>query len=99
MDDETNDQIKNKYDDSSKLTGQDLRASSLGWEIAIPIVGGAILGNYLDRKFDSGIYLTMILLVLGIMAAAYFVIRYIYAERALLEEDEDDDEEEDFYFH
>ena len=82
-----------KKDESWKLTHRDFRASSLGWEIAIPIVGGPVLGHFLDRKFGTGIDLTLIFMVLGIMAGAYFMLRYIEYEQALLSEDEEEEEE------
>lgn len=91
---ETPDKPDNK-DESWKLTHRDFRASSLGWEIAIPIVGGPVLGQFLDRKFGTGIDLTLIFLVLGIMAGTYYLLRYIEYEKAFLSEDEDNEEEDE----
>ncbi len=83
---------KRKIEDQSKLTGQDLRASSIGWEIAVPIVGGPVLGHFLEKRLNTGVNLALIFLIFGIMAGGYFLLRYIYYEYLLqaLEEDDDD---------
>ncbi|PIP36554.1 MAG: F0F1 ATP synthase subunit [Desulfobacterales bacterium CG07_land_8_20_14_0_80_52_14] len=43
--------------------------SSLGFQIALSIVIGLAIGVYLDRRFQSGPWLTFIFLALGIAAA------------------------------
>lgn len=43
--------------------------STLAWNLVIPIVGGVILGNYLDNRYDSGVTWTLSLLVLGVIIA------------------------------
>ena len=35
------------------FSSRDLRATTIGWEIAIPIVGGPLFGFILDRRFDT----------------------------------------------
>ena len=60
-----------------------LRATSLGWDLGIPICGGAVLGNYLDRRLGTGNVMTMGLLVLGIMVGFYNAGRKIQRELAL----------------
>jgi len=42
--------------------------SSLGFQIALSIFIGLFFGIFLDRKFDTSPYLTMVFLVLGIAA-------------------------------
>jgi len=42
--------------------------SSLGFSIALSIVIGLAIGVYLDRRFDSSPWLTLIFLGLGIAA-------------------------------
>jgi ATP synthase protein I len=39
---------------------------SVGWMVAVPTVGGTLLGRWLDRRFGSGIFWTLSLLVAGV---------------------------------
>lgn len=39
---------------------------SVGWMVALPAVGGALLGRWLDRRFGSGVFWTLSLLVAGV---------------------------------
>ena len=43
--------------------------STLAWNLVIPIVGGVILGHYLDNRNNSGVTWTLSLLVLGVIIA------------------------------
>ena len=43
--------------------------STLAWNLVIPIVGGVLLGHYIDKRTESGVTWTMSLLVLGILIA------------------------------
>jgi len=43
--------------------------STLAWNLVIPIVGGVMLGHYLDNRNGSGITWSLSLLVLGVMIA------------------------------
>lgn len=54
--------------------------TSLGWEMAIPIFVGVLLGSRLDRWFNTNYTFTIILLVLGIMIAYYSLYRHIELE-------------------
>lgn len=45
------------------------RATTIGWDLAVPIVGGVLLGRYLDELFDKEFTWTLSLLVLGIIVA------------------------------
>lgn len=58
-------------DSSAAADGVSLLAqvTTLAWNLVIPIVGGVLLGHYIDRRTDSGITWTMSLLVLGVMIA------------------------------
>lgn len=38
---------------------------SVGWPIVLFAIGGALLGRFLDGRFDTGIRITLILLTLG----------------------------------
>jgi F0F1-type ATP synthase assembly protein I len=54
-----------------------LVATSLGWDLALPIFGGALLGHLLDRRLDTGYVFTLGLIVLGIFTGFYNVARSI----------------------
>ncbi|MBN1640960.1 MAG: AtpZ/AtpI family protein [Anaerolineae bacterium] len=45
--------------------------SSLGWSLVVPIVGGALLGHYLDRITDQGVKWTVGLLFVGVALSLY----------------------------
>lgn len=62
------------------FTSRDLRATTIGWEIAIPIFGGPLFGFVLDRRFETGVRWTFILLGLGVLAAVAAVIKYLKYE-------------------
>lgn len=57
-----------------------LRATSIGWDLGLPICGGAVLGHYLDRRLGTGYTMTMGLLVLGIIVGFYNAGRKIQYE-------------------
>ena len=69
---------------------------SLGWDLAVPIFGGVLLGYALDRHFGTGYVFTMGLLVLGVMVGAYNFGRRIRDEierdRLMTEQAEQEDE-------
>jgi ATP synthase protein I len=54
-----------------------LRATTLGWELALPIFGGVLAGYYLDRWLGTGHIFTLGLLVLGLGTSAYNIWRFI----------------------
>ena len=62
------------------FSARDLRATTIGWEIAIPIVGGPLLGFFLDRQFGTGSRWTFILLGVGVLSAIAAVVRYVRYE-------------------
>ncbi len=62
------------------FSSRDLRATTIGWEIAIPIVGGPFLGFILDRRFDTGVRWTFILLGVGLISAIAAVVKYLRYE-------------------
>jgi len=59
-----------------------LAATSLGWDLALPIFGGVLLGHFLDRWLDTGYAFTLGLLILGIVTGFYNVARAIRREIA-----------------
>lgn len=52
------------------------RVGTLGWLIALPIVGGALLGHLIDRRLDTGLTFTLALLMLGLVLAGYALWRH-----------------------
>lgn len=62
------------------LSSSDLKASTIGWEIAIPIISGPLIGFLLDRRFGTDVRWTMILMGLGLLVATYSVIKYVNYE-------------------
>jgi predicted F0F1-ATPase subunit len=46
-----------------------VQATTLGWNLVIPIVGGVLLGRYLDDKSGQEFTWTLSLLVLGVIVA------------------------------
>lgn len=49
-----------------------------GWLFVIPVVGGAYLGRYLDKKMGSGIILTAALIVIGIAIGVYNIWHFYF---------------------
>ncbi|MBC7250269.1 MAG: AtpZ/AtpI family protein [Anaerolineae bacterium] len=62
-----------------------LAAMSLGWDLAVPIFGGTLLGHFLDRWLHTGYIFTMGLLTLGVGTGFYNVMRTI---RRVIERDQ-----------
>lgn len=68
---------------------------SLGWDLAVPIFGGVLLGYQLDRWLATGYMCTLGLLILGIGVGYYNVARFIRrvdrrsAEEATQEQEQD----------
>jgi F0F1-type ATP synthase assembly protein I len=54
---------------SSKGLSLLAEVSTLSWNLVIPIVGGVLLGTYLDKRTGSELTWTLSLLVLGILIA------------------------------
>jgi ATP synthase protein I len=54
-----------------------------GWLLALPIVGGAYLGKYLDGKIgrNGGISWTITFIIIGI-AAGFYNVWYTYIKRS-----------------
>jgi predicted F0F1-ATPase subunit len=60
--------------------------TSLGWLIALPIGVGVLVGQYVDKRLQSGHFWTLTLLGVGIGCAALEV--YVAGRRALRKKDE-----------
>lgn len=46
-----------------------VQVTNLAWNLVTPIVGGVLLGNYLDRRMGEDVTWTLSLLVLGVLIA------------------------------
>jgi uncharacterized membrane protein len=54
-----------------------LRFVGVGWYIGLCIVLGVLGGRWLDGQFDTGVILTIVGLILGVIAAIYGVYRML----------------------
>ena len=79
------------------LVREGLGVLTIGWDLAIPIVGGVLLGHFLDQWLGTGYTFTLGLLVLGVMIG-YFnlsrLIRRLNEQDRLRKEQEQKAEEE-----
>jgi len=62
---------KEKPQQASSASGMGLlaRVSTLAWNLVIPIVGGVLLGYFLDQRSGDSLTWTLSLLVLGVIIA------------------------------
>jgi len=72
------------------FSARDLRATTIGWEIAILIVGGPLLGFFLDRQYGTSSHWTLILLGVGVLSAVAAVIRYVKYEFYVMNKEENE---------
>ncbi len=72
------------------FSARDLRATTIGWEIAIPIVGGPLLGFFLDQRLGTNPRWTLILLGVGVLSAIAAVIRYVKYEFYVMNKEENE---------
>lgn len=54
---------------------------AIGWPIVLAAVGGALVGRWLDARWRSGIRMTMILLVAGVVAGGWIAWRAMQETR------------------
>ena len=59
------------------LSADTLAATSLGWDLALPIFGGVLLGHFLDSRWGTAPALTIGLLVLGIVVGFLNIWRFV----------------------
>jgi ATP synthase protein I len=58
------------------LAQETARASSLGWELALPIFLGVLIGHFLDRWLGTRYIFTLGLLLFGVFAGFYSILRF-----------------------
>jgi F0F1-type ATP synthase assembly protein I len=63
--------------DDGAIWREALRATSLGWDLALPIFAGVLGGYVIDRALGTTYAFTLGLLFLGIATGFYNVIRSI----------------------
>lgn len=73
---------------NSKLSAIDIKASSIGWELALPIVGGPVIGYFIDRHYQTGATFTLVFLGIGLAAGIGNLIRFIVREFSYIKESE-----------
>lgn len=71
------------------FSSRDLRATTIGWEIALPIVIGPLIGFFIDRSKGTGVRWTLILLGVGLFVAVTAVVRYVSHEMHIMRRDEE----------
>ena len=60
-----------------ELIREGIGALTIGWDLALPIVGGVLVGHFLDQWLGTGYTFTLGLLVLGVMIGYYNLSRLI----------------------
>lgn len=55
-------------------------AGAVGWMVSLPAVAGAFLGRWLDGRYQTGIFWTLALLLLGVAAGAWSAWRHVHRE-------------------
>jgi F0F1-type ATP synthase assembly protein I len=60
-----------------------LGMSMLCWDLAVPMVSAAVLGRMLDGRYQAGPFVTLALLLSGLMVGAYNVWRQLRLESRL----------------
>lgn len=59
------------------LWRESLVALTLGWDLALPIFGGVLLGYFIDRWLGSGYTYTIGLLIAGVALGYYNLARFM----------------------
>jgi len=60
---------KTEENNPSNSMGLLAQVTTLAWNLVIPIVGGVLLGHYIDNRSGDGFTWTLSLLVLGVIIA------------------------------
>ena len=66
--------------ENKKVRLRNITLTTLGWELALPIFGGVLIGFHLDNFFDTNYALTFGLLIIGIITGYYNLIKLIELE-------------------
>jgi uncharacterized membrane-anchored protein YhcB (DUF1043 family) len=76
------------------FSGRDLRASSVGWEVAIPLFAGPLIGFLIDRRLGTGVRWTLILVLVGLILGVIALVRYVRYEMHLMKKEMETKERE-----
>jgi F0F1-type ATP synthase assembly protein I len=49
----------------------------MGWELVVPIGAGAVVGHLLHQRYHTGVVVTLVLLLLGVVVGYYNLLRLI----------------------
>ncbi len=74
---------------NASTMGAVVRLLGIGWYVALCIGGGALVGLWLDRRFDLSPVLTLVGLLLGIVIAGIGMYRMLMAVFATTTESKD----------
>ena len=50
---------------------------NIGLQMALPIIGGVFLGNYLDGKYETGFLWTLILIGIGFTVSIFTLVKAV----------------------
>ncbi|WP_373085641.1 AtpZ/AtpI family protein [Sneathiella sp.] len=64
----------------------------IGWSIALPVVLGALLGIWIDKRYPGSHSWTLILLVAGLCIGCWNAARWVMKEHKNISDDEAEDE-------
>jgi len=63
-----------------QITHKGFSLTSLGWQLALPIFGGALLGYQLDRPSPNQFTFTLFFILFGIIVGYYNIYKIIELE-------------------
>ena len=76
--------MKKNAGTSKRSLIKDINLTSLGWELALPIFSGALLGYLIDRQINTSYLFTIGLILAGIAIGYYNIYKYIEIEHLRL---------------
>ncbi len=76
--------MRKNTSNSKQALIKDINLMSLGWELALPIFAGAIIGFLIDRQFNTQYVFSIGLLLSGIGIGYYNIYKYIEIEHLRL---------------
>jgi len=70
-----------KQGEKTKKTTRGISLTTLGWDLALPIFGGVLLGYQIDNKIiGSGYIFTFLFLIIGVIVGYYNLFKFIHLE-------------------
>ena len=70
--------VRSRRESSQKAFWQWLRVlGAVGWPIALLSVGGALLGHWIDERWNTGVRWALVLLTLGVTAGCWIAWRVV----------------------